>query len=313
MERLLFAVLLLFTTCTTGQSSSETTESEAVQAEFETNIIDASASTSSTIEFGPCTEFIGGYYVPEANARIVVPEKYTLDVSEEGAVVAQVRAINCQSISIKYEDGSTEEGGEHILYQLGAAVLSPVQLDPNPLLVGAAEITEYHAYAYNTLTNFEPLAVALEKAGIRGVHHVENLVFNTGDDNPNGCELVPVEGSVSTPAELALSFSGLVRDLGLEPEDGCQMGPNDVTVSERAVWYTEGELGTVISDTAVPNKQILLFNADPTTYEPLPVTFSPTGEKMQLIGGGLEQFSFTMSGLLERGEVFTTLRLVTEE
>ncbi|MEM7737586.1 MAG: hypothetical protein AAF267_17535 [Deinococcota bacterium] len=269
---------------------------------------------SSTIEFGPCTEFIGGYYVPEASARLLVPDEYTLAVNDDGAVVAQVRAINCDTISITYEDGSTDEGGQHILYQLGTAVLPPVELDANPYLEGAAEITHYHAYAYNTLTSFEPLAEALQQAGISGVSYVDDLVFYTGDNNPDACELVPVHGSVSTPADLALSFAGMVRDLGLEPTDGCEFGPNDITVSERALWWTDGEFGTAISDTAVPNSQRLLFNGD-ANFMPLPVAYNPLGVTMQAIAGGAEpmQFSFTMSGILERGEVFTTLRLVTED
>ncbi|MEM7799485.1 MAG: hypothetical protein AAF633_09865, partial [Chloroflexota bacterium] len=277
---LIFIAILLLAAC---QPAIESTETAAVQSEAnETDINPANSSTSmsSSIEFGPCTEFIGGYFVPEASARSLVPEAYTLDVSEEGFVTAQVRAINCESITIEFEDGSVEEGGEHILYQLGAAVLPPVELDPHPLLEGAAEITEYHAYAYSTLTSFESLALALEQAGISGVHFVENLSFNTGDDNPRGCDLVPVDGSITAPEELALSFSGMVRDLGLEPEDGCEFGPNDITVSERAVWYTDGRFGMAISDTAVPNSQILLFNGDPTTFQPLPVAYAPAGETM---------------------------------
>lgn len=314
MKRLLFLALVFCTACTTGQTASDASNVATVQMDAESRHTAVGKPLSSTIEFGPCTEFIGGYYVPEALARSVVPEKYTLDVSEEGAVVAQIRAINCESISITYADGYRAEGGQHLLYQLGAAVLAPAQLEPNLLLVNASEITEFHAYAYNTLTTYEPLAVALENAGISGVYHVEDLIFNTGDDHPNGCELVPVEGSISSPDELALRFSGMVRDLGLEPEDGCEFGPNDVTVAERALWYTEGEYGTAISDTAVPNQQILLFNADPATYQPLPVAYTPMGVKMQAIGGAdINQFSFTLSGLLDRGEVFTTLRLLREE
>ncbi|MEM6407050.1 MAG: hypothetical protein AAF700_01395 [Pseudomonadota bacterium] len=265
----------------------------------------------STIEFGPCTEFIGGYFVPEDAARALVPAEYELDVQENG-VVAQVRAINCASISIKHEDGTVEDGGAHILYQLGAAVIPPVKLDPHPMLEGAAEITEYHAYAYNTVTSFKPLAEALTRAGIGGVHFETDIMFETGDDNPNGCDLVPVSGSVAAPAELALSFSGMVRDLGLQSEDQCEFGPNDVTVSERAVWYTDGPFGMAMSDTAVPRSQVLLFNANPETYAPLPVDYKPTGATMLNIGGAVEQFSFTMSGILERGEVFTTLRVVSE-
>lgn len=267
----------------------------------------------SMIEFGPCTEFIGGYFVPESAARALVPDRYALDVQENG-VVAQVRAINCASISIQYDDGTRQEGGQHVLYQLGAAVLPPVALDVHPLLDGAAEVTEYHAYAFNTVTDFAPLAEALTRAGIGGVHFAEALSFETGDDDPEGCDLVPVSGSIAAPTELSLTFSGRVRDLGLEPEDGCTFGPNDTTVSERAVWYTEGPFGMAMSDTAVPRSQRLLFNADPVTYAPLPVGYAPTGDVMQSIAGeGIEQFSFTMSGVLERGEVFTILRVVTEE
>mgnify|MGYP001794882856 CR=1 FL=1 len=266
----------------------------------------------STIEFGPCTEFIGGYYVPEDAARALVPSGYALDVQENG-VVAQVRAINCASISIQYADGTVDEGGEHILYQLGAAVLPPVELDPHPMLEGAPEITEYHAYAYNTVTSFEPLANALTRAGIGGVHFEADISFETGDDNPNSCDLVPVPGAIGAPAELTLSFSGMVRDLGLQPEDQCEFGPNDITVSERAVWYTDGPFGMAMSDTAVPRSQVLLFNANPETYAPLPVAYGPTGATMLRIGGTeVEQFSFTMSGILERGEVFTNLRVVSE-
>ena len=266
----------------------------------------------STIEFGPCTEFIGGYFVSEEAARTLVPSEYELDVQENG-VVAQVRAINCASISILYEDGTADEGGEHILYQLGAAVLPPVELDPHPMLEGAPEITEYHAYAYSTVTSFEPLADALIRAGIGGVHFEADISFETGDDNPNGCDLVPVSGSIGAPAELTLSFSGMVRDLGLQPEDQCEFGSNDITVSERAVWYTDGPFGMAISDTAVPRSQVLLFNANPETYAPLPVDYAPTGATMLRIGGpDVKQFSFTMSGILERGEVFTNLRIVSE-
>lgn len=268
----------------------------------------------STIEFGPCIEFIGGYYVSEAMARKVIPSSYKLDVSEKGTVTAQVRGINCESILITFEDGSTVEGGMHILYQLGVSVLPPLKLDPHPNLKGSAEITEYHAYAYNTLTNFEPLAEALEKAGIEGVHYVDALTLNTGDNDPNSCELVPVYGAIAAPDDLELSFSGNVRDLGLQKEDGCDFGTNDITVSERAVWYTDGKFGRSMSDTAVPNSQILLYNADPQTYQPYPVSYSPEGNKMQSIAPeGITQFSFTMSGLLERGEVFTILRPIHEK
>lgn len=291
------------------------TEAESASAEAapEGDDSDASVPAVSTIEFGPCLEFIGGSAVPEASIRPFVPEEYTLDVSDEGTVTSQVRTIHCDSISITHEDGSVDEGGDHILYQLGASVLPRVQLDTNPYLKGTAEVTEYHAYAYNTLTNFEPLAAALEQAGISGVHYVDGLTFDTGDDNPNGCDLVPVQGSITEPPELALSFSGMVRDLGLEPEDGCEFGPNDITVSDRAVWYTDGDFGIAISDTAVPNSQILLFNADPNTYQPYPVSYTPSGETQKSIAGSdATQFSFTMSGILERGEVFTILRPVTE-
>ncbi|MEM7718043.1 MAG: hypothetical protein AAF222_02480 [Pseudomonadota bacterium] len=276
-------------------------------------LTDSHAPVSSKIEFGPCTEFIGGYFVPEDAARQLVPAEYELDVQENG-VVAQVRAINCASISITGEDGTVEEGGQHVLYQLGAAVLPPVSLDPHPMLDGVAEITEYHAYAFNTVTDFEPLAAALTAAGIGGVEYAADISFDTGDDNPTGCDLVSVSGSVGSPAELGLTFTGFVRDLGLEPEDGCAFGENDITVSERAVWYTDGPFGIAMSDTAVPNSQRLLFNADPATYAPLPVEYAPTGEVMTTIGGSeITEFSFTMSGLLERGEVFTILRAVTEE
>lgn len=276
-------------------------------------LADSHTSMTSTIEFGPCTEFIGGYYVPEEAARTLVPEEYTLDVKENG-VVAQVRAINCETIQITGEDGTITEGGQHILYQLGAAVLPPVELDEHPMLEGAAEVTEYHAYAFNTVTSFEPLADALTIAGISGVFFDPDLSFVTGDENPNGCDLVPVSGSIESPDALALGFSGMVRDLGLEPEDGCEFGPNDTTVSERAVWYTDGQFGMAMSDTAVPRSQRLLFNADPNTYVPLPVGYEPTGDVMTGIAGeNIEQFSFTMSGVLERGEVFTTLRLITEQ
>ncbi len=276
-------------------------------------VAQAETASPSTIEFGPCTEFIGGYFVPEDAARALIPATYELDVQENG-VVAQVRAINCASISIQYEDGTADEGGEHILYQLGAAVIPPVKLDPHPMLVGAPEITEYHAYAYSTVTSFKPLADALTRAGIGGVHFEADISFETGDDNPNGCDLVPVSGSIGAPSELALTFSGMVRDLGLQPEDQCEFGPNDITVSERAVWYTDGPSGMAMSDTAVPRSQILLFNANPETYAPLPVDYAPTGATMLRIGGtDIEQFSFTMSGILERGEVFTTLRVVTEK
>lgn len=276
-------------------------------------LADGHAPVSSTIEFGPCTEFIGGYFVPEDAARQLVPAEYALDVQENG-VVAQVRAINCASITITDEDGTVEEGGQHVLYQLGAAVLPPVTLDLHPMLDGAAEITEYHAYAFNTVTDFEPLARALIAAGIGGVEYAADISFETGDDNPTGCDLVPVSGSVGSPTELGLSFNGLVRDLGLEPEDGCTFGENDITVSERAVWYTDGPFGMAMSDTAVPNSQRLLFNADPATYAPLPVEYAPTGEVMTSIGSSeITQFSFTMSGLLERGEVFTILLTVSEQ
>lgn len=275
-------------------------------------VAQSEADMPSTIEFGPCTEFIGGYFVSEDAARALVPSAYQLDVQDNG-VVAQVRAINCTSISIQYQDGTVEEGGRHVLYQLGAAVLPPVDLDPHPMLEGAPEITEYHAYAYNTVTNFEPLARALTLAGIGGVHFAEDISFDTGDYDPNSCDLVPVSGSIGAPADLTLSFSGMVRDLGLEPEDQCEFGPNDTTVSERAVWYTNGPFGMAMSDTAVPRSQRLLFNANPETYSPLPVAFAPEGEILQRLGGSdIEQFSFTMSGILERGEVFTNLRVVTE-
>mgnify|MGYP001791018190 CR=1 FL=1 len=268
---------------------------------------------NSTIEFGPCIEFIGGYHIPEAMARKVVPKDYELDVSDQGTVTAQVRGISCESISITFEDGTTVEGGTHILYQLGAAVLPPVTLDPHPYLEGAKEVTEYHAYAYNTLTNFEPLAQALENAGIGGVHYVDALTLNTGDNDPNSCDLVPIYGAIGGPDNLKLSLSGKVRDLGLQEEDGCDFGPNDITVSERAVWYTDGEFGKSMSDTAVPNSQILLYNADPQTYKPYPVAYTPEGDKMKLIAPDIMQFSFTMSGLLERGEVFTILRPIHEQ
>ncbi|MEM9320237.1 MAG: hypothetical protein AAGA70_14720 [Pseudomonadota bacterium] len=273
---------------------------------------DAHGPVSSVVEFGPCTEFIGGFFVSEDAARQVVPETFELDVGENG-VVGQVRAINCQSISITDEAGNVTEAGQHILYQLGAAVLPVADLDPHPMLEGAAEITEYHAYAFNTVTNLAPLAEALENAGIGGVQLVEGITFDTGDDNPNSCDLVPVSGSIPGSPELGLSFNGMVRDLGLEPEDGCVFGEGDITVSERAVWYTDGPFGPAMSDTAVPNSQRLLFNADPETYAPLAVGFAPTGDVMQSISGAeIAQFSFTMSGLLERGEVFTILRPITE-
>ncbi|MEM6644445.1 MAG: hypothetical protein AAF616_15805 [Bacteroidota bacterium] len=268
----------------------------------------------STIEFGPCIEFIGGYFVDPETAQKLVPNKYALDVSDQGTVTAQVRAINCESIRITYEDGTVKEGGMHILYQLGAAIKPPVKLEPHPYLKEGKKVTEYHAYAYNTLTNYEPLAEALTLSGISGVHFTDALTLNTGDNDPNSCDLVPVYGSIASPENLALSFSGKVRDLGLQDEDSCEFGANDITTSERAVWYTDGAFGLAISDTAVPNSQILLYNADPNTYQPYPVAYSPTGKSMKLIGGDdIKQFSFTMSGLLERGEVFTMLRPVHEK
>ncbi|MEN0049689.1 MAG: hypothetical protein AAF806_21695 [Bacteroidota bacterium] len=267
-----------------------------------------------TIEFGPCIEFIGGNFISEAMARKVVPSDYELDVSDQGTVTSQVRAINCESILITYEDGTKVEGGMHILYQLGVSVKAPVMLDAHPRLKDAKKVTEYHAYAYNTLTSFKPLAEALQKAGITGVHYIEALTLNTGDNNPNGCDPVPVYGSIGAPEHLALSFSGEVRDLGAQESDGCKFSPNDITVAERAVWYTDGQFGRAMSDTAVPNSQILLYNANPKTYQPFPVEYAPTGDRVKSITNlDHTQFSFTMSGLLERGEVFTILRPIHEK
>ncbi len=289
----LFAVLMLSTTCVAGQSSPE--------------------PMSCTIEFGPCIEFIGGNFIAEAMARKVVPNDYQLDVSEKGMVTSQVRAINCESILITYEDGTKIEGGMHILYQLGVSVLPPVQLNPHPRLRNAEKVTEYHAYAYNTLTSFKPLAEALQNAGISGVHYVDALTLNTGDNNPNGCDPVPVYGAIGAPNHLKLSFSGEVRDLGIQDADGCNFGPNDITVAERAVWYTNGKFGRAMSDTAVPNSQILLFNANPETYQPYQVSYTPEGDRQKsIVDLDYTQFSFTMSGLLERGEVFTVLRPIHE-
>lgn len=274
---------------------------------------DTSTLVGSTLEFGPCHEFIGGYYVQEETARNLVPKEYKLDTKENG-VIAQVRAISCESITITSDDGTRVDGGEHVLYQLGVAVLPPVVLNDNPYLEGSSKVTEYHAYAYNTLTNFNPLAEALKKAGIDGVYYADNLRLIIEDSNPDSCEFIKVEGIVDSPTELVLSFSGTVRDPGTSSDDGCEFGDNDITVSERAVWYTDGNFGTSISDTSVPNSQRLLFNADPGTYKPYPVTYTPMGEKMKAMAGAdLEQFSFTMSGLLERGEVFTILRQVSEQ
>ncbi|KIC51360.1 hypothetical protein [Tateyamaria sp. ANG-S1] len=271
------------------------------------------APVQSTIEFGPCHEFIGAYFITEETARQVVPADYQLDVQDNG-VTAQVRAITCESISITSEDGTTAEGGRHVVYQLGAAVLPPVQLDANPYLEGSENVTEYHAYAYNTLTSFEPLAEAMTKAGIDGVHYVEDIAFTYEDPNPETCEMITVAGSVTQPEDLAFSFTGAVRDPGTSTTDGCEFGENDITTSERAVWYTDGPFGMAMSDTSVPNSQRLLFNADPTTYQPLAIRYAPTGDVMTALSGqDIGQFAFTMSGLLERGEVFTILRPITEE
>ncbi|MEM6697453.1 MAG: hypothetical protein AAF599_03590, partial [Bacteroidota bacterium] len=63
-----------------------------------------------------------------------------------------------------------------------------------------------------------------------------------------------------------------------------------------------------------PNSQILLYNANPKTYQPFPVEYAPTGDRVKSITNlDHTQFSFTMSGLLERGEVFTILRLIHEK
>lgn len=273
---------------------------------------DEEGSVGGSVEFGPCTEFIGASVVSEEAARTAVPDAFELDVADDGGVVAQVRAINCSSVDIELDDGTSASDGQHVMYQLGVAVLPPADLEPHPLLVDAEEITEFHAYAFATVTDSEPLADALEAVGIGGVHRVDGISFEMGDDDPDGCDLVPVSGSVSSPDDLALSFEGQVRDLGLEPEDGCEFGDGDITVSERALWYTEGPHGVALSDTAVPRSQILLFNADPETFAPYPVGYTPSGSTMQTLSNERGAFDFTLSGLLERGEVSTTLRLVTE-
>ncbi|MEM6831945.1 MAG: hypothetical protein AAF551_15650, partial [Bacteroidota bacterium] len=274
----------------------------------------SSKAMTCTIEFGPCVEFIGANYITATMARKLVPEDYQLEVSDKGTVTSQVRAINCESILITYEDGTKVEGGMHILYQLGVSVLPPVKLDAHPRLKDVEKVTEYHAYAYNTLTNFKPLAEALQQAGINGVHYVDALTLNTGDNDPNACDPVPVYGAIGAPNHLKLSFSGEVRDLGTQKADACRFGPKDITVAERAVWYTDGKFGKAMSDTAVPNSQILLYNADPQTYIPFPVVFTPEGDRVKSIANlDHTQFSFTMSGLLERGQVFTILRPIHEK
>ncbi|MEM7471868.1 MAG: hypothetical protein AAF340_11000 [Pseudomonadota bacterium] len=270
-------------------------------------------AVQSTIDFGPCHEFIGGYFISEDTARQVVPADFQPDVGDNG-VTAQVRAITCESISITSEDGTKAEGEEHVVYQLGVAVLPPVKLDDNRYLEGSPKVTQYHAYAYNTLTNFEPLAQAMTKAGIGGVQYLEGISLTIDDDDPTSCGMIGVSGAVTGSDELALSFAGTVRDPGTSTQDGCSFGENDITTSERAVWYTDGPFGRAMSDTSVPNSQRLLFNADPATYQPLAISFAPTGSVMTgLAGSNRAQFSFTMSGLLERGEVFTILRPITEQ
>ncbi|MEN0067923.1 MAG: hypothetical protein AAGA48_37685 [Myxococcota bacterium] len=269
---------------------------------------DTTPSESSILEFGPCTEFIGAYAADEGLVRTLVPEGYDLALDDYGLAQLQVRATHCQAITITRENGDKDEGGEHIVFQLGAGVAPPVTLEPSPQLVDAGEHTEFHAYATLTVTDFEPLADALTRAGFSGVHHADDLLFETGDDHPDSCELVPVRGALTTPADLAMGFSGSVRDLGLEPADGCVFGENDETGPERALWWNEGESGTTLSDTIVPNSQRLLFNAD-EDFVPLPVTFTPEGETLQaIVGSSPVPFTFTLSGILEFGEVSTTLK-----
>lgn len=295
------ALTLLFACAGPGPEGDTATQDAAATPDSE--------PAFSTVRFGPCTEFIGALYAAEDSVRALVPDAFEL-VAEEGAAQVQVRTIRCERIEITYEDGEVVTGEEHIVYQLGSAVVPPVTLDAHAALSEAVSITEYSAYATVHVTDLQPLADALEKAGFTGVHYADDLTFDTGDDDPDACALVPVSGSMSTPSELAFGFSGMVRDLGLEPEDGCSFGPEDETGPERAVWWSGDEGAIAVSDTAVPDTQLLLFNAD-ETYTPLPVDFTPMGSTLRsIVGSEPTTFAFTLSGTLNWGAVSTDLYLV---
>lgn len=182
-------------------------------------------STSSALsvhdfeaDFTNCTEYVGIGFVPQVNARPLVPAEYSLAGDAQNAILV-VRVVNCGGISI---DGKKPKAAK--LSQLGI------------MLAGGDLSADINNYTLWFATDLGALHGKLTAAGVES--DVDQLSFTF---TPNGSGGGAININVSPPQapDFQASGSGII--------------PTSSPVPFTASWWAEGQHGTVQMRTVFPS------------------------------------------------------------